>query len=109
MPPTDRLKALDARITALKSAHTPRSAQTQDYHSQAHLAWRMVIELVAGLAIGVGIGIGVDALLGTQPWAMIAFTLLGFIAGIKTMLRSAKHMNSNPSNTQSFQPPAAEV
>ena len=49
----------------------------------------MVIELVAGLLIGFGMGYGIDWALGTMPWFLIIFTLLGFVAGIKTMLRSA--------------------
>jgi len=52
----------------------------------------MVIELVAGLAIGFGIGYGLDRWLGTAPFLMVVFTLLGFAAGVKTMLRSAREI-----------------
>ena len=52
----------------------------------------MVIELVAGLGIGFGMGYGLDLALGTTPWLLIIFTLLGFAACIKTMMRSAKEM-----------------
>jgi ATP synthase protein I len=64
----------------------------EEHYSQAQLAWRMVIELVAGLGIGFGIGYGLDSLLGTRPWLMVVFTLLGFIAGVKTMIRSAEEV-----------------
>jgi F0F1-type ATP synthase assembly protein I len=64
----------------------------EEHIRQAQLAWRMVIELVAGLGIGFGIGYGLDALLGTRPWLMVVFTLLGFIAGVKTMIRSAEEV-----------------
>lgn len=57
------------------------------------MAWRMVIEMVSGLGIGFGIGYGLDVLLGTMPWMMVLFTLLGLAAGVKVMLRSAKEMN----------------
>jgi ATP synthase protein I len=33
----------------------------EEHYSQAQLAWRMVIELVAGLGIGFGIGLGSTA------------------------------------------------
>ena len=62
-------------------------------HDQAHVAWRMVIELVAGLGLGVGIGFGLDHLFGTRPLMLVVFTLLGFAAGIKTMLRTAAELN----------------
>jgi len=55
----------------------------------------MVIELVAGLGIGFGMGYGLDAVFGTMPFLLVVFTLLGFAAGIKTMMRTAKEMNVN--------------
>ncbi len=88
---TDRLKALEAKIDAVKEVHSPKP-RPQDAHSQAQLAWRMVIELVAGLGIGFGIGYGLDALFGTSPFLMIIFIFLGFAAGIQTMMRSAKEV-----------------
>ncbi len=87
----ERLKALEARIAAARQAQAPKP-HMEEHYSQAQLAWRMVIELVAGLAIGFGIGYGLDALLGTQPFLMVVFLLLGFIAGVKTMIRSAKEV-----------------
>jgi ATP synthase protein I len=59
----------------------------------------MVIELVAGVAIGFGIGYGLDTLLGTRPWLMMVFTILGFIAGVKTMIRSAREVQGKQSDT----------
>lgn len=87
-PETDRLKALEERIEKAKGAQAPKP-HTEEHYSQAQLAWRMVIELVAGLGIGFGIGYGLDALFGTRPFLMVVFTLLGFAAGVKTMIRSA--------------------
>jgi len=52
----------------------------------------MVIELVAGLAIGFGIGYGIDAVAGTMPLFLVLFTLLGFAAGVQTMLRTAREV-----------------
>ena len=37
-------------------------------------------------------GFGLDALFGTTPVLMIVFTLLGFAAGIRTMMRTAKEI-----------------
>jgi ATP synthase protein I len=87
----ERLKALEARIAAAKKAQEPTPHMEQHY-SQAQLAWRMVVELVAGLGIGFGIGFGLDTFLGTRPWLMMIFTILGFIAGVKTMIRSAEEV-----------------
>ena len=88
---SDRLAQLEARINALK---TPKDEKphTDEHYSQAHLAWRMVLELVVGLLIGFGIGYGLDHVLGTLPIFLMLFTLLGLAAGIKTMMRSAKEI-----------------
>ncbi|RBI76020.1 F0F1 ATP synthase subunit I [Roseovarius sp. TE539] len=88
---SERLARLDARIKALKGKEAPKAHQDEHY-SQAHLAWRMVIELVVGLLIGFGIGYGLDRLFGTLPVFLVLFTLLGLAAGIKTMMRSAKEI-----------------
>ncbi len=90
-PDKARLEALEAKIAAAKTAQEP-GPRAVDHHSQAQLAWRMVIELVAGLGIGFGMGYGLDALFGTSPWLMVIFIFLGLAAGIKTMMRSAKEV-----------------
>lgn len=88
---TDRLARLEDRIEKLKGEDAPRPHQEETY-SQAHLAWRMVIELVVGLLIGFGMGYGLDSLFGTMPVFLVLFTLLGLAAGIKTMMRSAREI-----------------
>ena len=87
----DRLERLDKRIKELKGAAAPVS-KIEEHHSQAHLAWRMVIELVAGIVIGFGIGYGLDMLLGTLPIFLVLFVLLGFAAGVRVMMRSAREV-----------------
>lgn len=85
---TRQLAALEERIAAAKGAQAPKP-RGDEHYSAANLAWRMVIELVAGLGIGFGIGYGLDALFGTLPFLMVIFTFLGLAAGIKTMMRTA--------------------
>ena len=64
----------------------------EEYHSGGHLAWRMVIELVAGIGIGFCIGYGLDILFGSLPIFLIVFVLLGFVAGVRTMLRTSQEV-----------------
>ena len=87
-----RLEALEKRIAEAKGAIEPPRAPQGDQYSQAQLAWRMVIELVAGLAIGFGIGYGLDRLFGTLPLFLVLFIFAGLAAGVKIMLRSAKEV-----------------
>jgi ATP synthase protein I len=88
---TDRLRALEDRIAKAKMAQAPKP-RSDEHYSRANLAWRMVIELVAGLLIGLGIGYGLDLLFGTLPIFLVLFTLLGFAAGVQTMVRSAREV-----------------
>ena len=55
--------------------------------------WRMVIELVTGMLLGVSLGLALDYILGSEPIFLIVFSLLGFMAGVKTMIGTAKKMN----------------
>ena len=86
-----RMDALERKLDERRVKDEPKRHQ-DEHHSQVQMAWRMVIELVVGLGIGFGIGFGLDKVFGTTPWLMIIFVLLGFAAGIKTMMRSAKEM-----------------
>lgn len=85
------MAAIEARIAAAKGAQGPKPRMDEHY-SGAQMAWRMVIELVAGLGIGFGIGYGLDLFFGTLPIFMVLFVMLGLAAGVKTMLRSAQEM-----------------
>lgn len=87
-PDPERLKALEKRIAAVKRSHEPKPA-VDEHYSAASQGWRMVIELVAGLAIGFGVGYGLDVVFKTLPIFLVLFTMLGFVAGVKTMLRTA--------------------
>ena len=90
-PSADRLEALGDRLEKLKSGAQEVTHMKKDY-AQANLAWRMVIELVAGLGIGFGMGYGLDYLFGTMPLFLVIFIFLGLAAGVKTMLSSAKEI-----------------
>lgn len=93
--PKVRLDALERKLAEKRAANAPKP-HMEEHYSQAQQAWRMVIELVAGLGIGFGIGYGLDAAFGTTPFLLVIFTLLGFAAGVQTMMRTAKEMNVEP-------------
>ncbi len=87
----DRLRDLEERIEAAKGKPEPKH-HSEEHYSQAQLAWRMVIELVAGLGLGFAIGYGLDTLFGTRPILMVVFLFFGLAAGINVMLRTAKEV-----------------
>jgi ATP synthase protein I len=88
-----RLEALERRLAAKREADAPRP-HMEEHYSQAQDAWRMVVELVAGLGIGFVMGYGLDTVMGTKPFLMVVFTLLGFAAGVKTVIRTAQELQT---------------
>ena len=90
----ERLKRLEQRLAAARQAEAPKpKPRIERQFSQANVAWRMVTELVAGLAIGFGIGYVLDGWTGHPPLFMVLFTGLGFVAGVRVMLRTARELN----------------
>ena len=91
----ERLRQLEERIATLRKERlSPSRPHQEEHYSKANMGWRMVIELVAGLALGFGIGYGLDTLFGTMPIFLVLFILLGFVAGVKTMLRTASEIQA---------------
>jgi ATP synthase protein I len=96
-----QMQRLSDRIAAAKKAvEAPEVSKVEEHHSQAQLVWRMVIELVVGICIGFGMGYGLDYLLGTMPIFLVVMTLLGFAAGVRTMLRSAEELQKQAEHAQ---------
>ena len=86
------IESLEKKIDKLKSSKKENNVQSFKVQNDG---WRMVIELVVGLLIGFGIGMGLDIFLNTKPLFLIIFILLGFVAGVKTMLNTAKNMQKD--------------
>lgn len=86
---TRRLQDLGAQIDAARKAREPEPRRPGRF-AGAELGWRLTIDLVVGIGIGFAIGYGLDGFFGTVPLFLIVFTLLGFAAGVKVMLRSAR-------------------
>ena len=84
------LDKLDRKLEEFKSEKekvSPKQIKVQND------GWRMIIELVTGMLLGVSLGLGLDYMVGSEPIFLIIFSLLGFMAGVKTMMATAKKMN----------------
>lgn len=57
-------------------------------------AWRLSVEMVAGLIFGGGLGWLLDRWLGTSPLFLIVCFFLGAAAGITGAIRVARQMNA---------------
>ena len=90
-----RLKDLDRRLSQASSRHAP-PAERDNRGTAMGLAFRLAVELVAGLVVGGGIGWLLDYWLGTLPIFMLIFFALGTAAGILNVIRTAKQIQVKP-------------
>ena len=81
-----RLERLGATLEARQAAEE-RAGRGKDVSGFAQ-ATKIASEFVAGVIVGGGIGWAFDRALGTAPWGMIVFVLLGFAAGVLNVLRA---------------------
>jgi ATP synthase protein I len=91
-----RLGSLDHRLSEIRDSRRSKTDQpgTEGGDSAARasamaLGFRLSSELIAGVAVGAAIGWGVDRWLSTSPFGFIVFMLLGFVAGVVNVVRSA--------------------
>ena len=94
----ERLDQELRRRSGLKPAEDagPRSARSDA--SGLALAMRVGSEFIAAIIVGGVIGWGIDRLAGSSPWGMIVFLLLGFVAGVMNVMRSAGLMSKPGGN-----------
>lgn len=92
-----RLADLDRRLDARRAEDKASSPVEPQADKPGYgLAIRLGADFVAGVILGAALGWGVDRLFGTAPWGLIVFLLLGFAAGILTVMRSAGLVKPGP-------------
>jgi ATP synthase protein I len=91
-----RLGSLDQRLSEIRDSRKigtdpsgNEQGNAQAKASAMAMGFRLSSELVAGVLVGAGLGWGFDRLLSTSPWGLIVFLLLGFVAGVMNVMRTA--------------------
>lgn len=54
---------------------------------------RIAVEMAAAIGIGVAIGVLLDRWLGTAPWLLLLFFVIGFAAAILNVYRTAQELD----------------
>src|SRR6476646_10937041 len=92
-----RLGSLDQRLSEIRGSREAETDQTgtegEDSAARASAmarGFQLSSELIAGVVVGAAIGWGFDKLLSTSPFGLIVFFLLGFVAGVVNVVRSAR-------------------
>lgn len=92
------LNELDARLREARGRADEAAGRTprpRGVTSGLGFALRIGLELVAALLVGGGIGLLLDRWLGTAPWLMLVFFLLGAAAGFLNVYRLAAGMDQS--------------
>jgi ATP synthase protein I len=85
-----RMDDLDAR---LKAARGPAAGPKQDMrvsHRETGVAYRVLVDMIAGLLVGGFLGYWLDRWLGWAPYSLVVGLILGFAAGVNNAWRAIR-------------------
>ena len=89
----DRLKQLESRLSERRrSEEEKEAAQARKGTSGWGNALRLSSEFIAAVLVGAALGWALDHWVGTTPWGLIVFLLLGFAAGVVNVMRATGQM-----------------
>ena len=85
--------SLKTRLEIAKNKHSKKSLyKNKQSPSSIGTAFKMSTELVSAVVVGTIIGFILDKTFGTKPWLILIFFLVGVVAGIVNVFKSAKKM-----------------
>ncbi|MEP4029838.1 AtpZ/AtpI family protein [Roseibium polysiphoniae] len=94
---SERRDRLNRMLDDRQEAERVSAARSKGSSSGYGQAMKLSSEFIAGILVGGGIGWVLDQWLGTTPFGLIVFLLLGFGAGVLNVLRSAGYV-AEPEN-----------
>jgi ATP synthase protein I len=87
---SSRLRTLEAKLDIRRAdERAAQAARRRQVAPAVGQAIKLGGEFVAGVLVGAGVGWLIDFWLGTSPWGLVVFLLLGFAAGVLNVLRAA--------------------
>lgn len=90
-----RLESLEARLNQRRpdEEKAGKGSKPVDSRSGFATALRLSSGFISAILVGAGIGYLIDTFVGTRPWGMIVFLMIGFAAGIVNVLRSSGELS----------------
>ena len=85
-PPS--LDELDTKLNAVAAKRNNRGARSKERGAGLGFAIKIGVDIVAAIIVGVGVGLLLDNWLGTKPWLLIVFFVLGAAAGMLNVFRA---------------------
>jgi ATP synthase protein I len=97
---SDRLRRLNERLGSIKTEDDAKAAKLQSQEGDPSVlgkAMRLSTEFIAGIVAGAILGWLVDRFVGTSPWGLIIFLMLGFVAGVMNLMRASNALGKSSS------------
>ena len=96
-PHRRRVEEIDAQLKAVRaSVEKPRpqgansTAGSGMSQRQTGVAYRVMVDMIAGLLVGGFLGYWLDRWLGWTPWSLVAGLIVGFAAGVNNAWRAIR-------------------
>lgn len=103
-----RAAELGQRLDEVKARKAPPPGDPRARGAAMGAAFKLAAELVVGVVVGGGIGWALDRHLGTAPWLLVLFLVLGFAAGMSNLIRAARRMQAAAEPLQRSAPSVAD-
>jgi ATP synthase protein I len=85
-----RLDDLDARLKKARQPAAPLKQDMRVSHRETGVAYRILVDMIAGLLVGGFFGYWLDRWMGWAPWSLIGGLILGFAAGANNAWRAIR-------------------
>ncbi len=80
------IEELESKVNAHKKAEEQKIEQLQSHYFK-NTPFKILIDLISGIAVGVFLGYSVDRYLNTFPIALFIFSVLGMVGGLFNIYR----------------------
>jgi ATP synthase protein I len=88
------VEEMEAKLKAARAASPkPRPNEPPSNvmsHRQTSVAYRILVDMIAGLLVGGFLGYWIDRWLGWAPYSLVTGLVLGFIAGVNNAWRAIR-------------------
>ena len=96
-----RAGEIDKRLDEARARISPKSTVDPRVRGQAMgQGLRIAVDLVVGVAFGGFVGWWLDRYFGTAPWLMVVLLILGFVAGMMNVIRTAQRLQAEAEASQ---------
>src|SRR3979490_2747843 len=84
-----RVEALEGRAKAARKSAEKRDSN-QVSQRQTNVAYRVLVDIIAGLLVGGFLGYWLDRWWGSKPYMLVAMTVVGFAGGMHNAWRAIR-------------------